>query len=407
MTTTTRDSKTICIAFESETQYQACMEDGALFRDYLEATYAQHAELFPAAFMEGYKLHGFTTSKKQNLTMRRIRLHATAIAYQVRPSFVMPYMVARTAEVEPGLYLRRWGVPFAALAHTLGRNPMFWYRATVSLGRASIVGTTVKTAASLPPDVLADEKHTWLKGTLQYLATTVAQGCLLGAELAARADTPTLQEAYQVFKQEAQQVSADYAPETVNTDGWRATQKAWRALFPAIVIVLCFLHAYLKIRDRIRQATEHGRELRHKVWHAYHAATLPQFAQRLRRLREWAHTHLQGTLQEKVLALCAQAAAFKLAYRHPTAYRTSAELDRVMDYQDRVLYAMRYLHGTPESARLLVRSMALLWNFHPYGQQTQAKYETSNASPFSQLNGFHYHENWLHNLLIAASLQGI
>jgi hypothetical protein len=36
----------------------------------------------------------------------------------------------------------------------------------------------------------------------------------------------------------------------------------------------------------------------------------------------------------------------------------------------------------------------------------QAKYDGKRNSPFEGLNGFCYHDNWLHNLLIASSLQG-
>ena len=107
-----------------------------------------------------------------------------------------------------------------------------------------------------------------------------------------------------------------------------------------------------------------------------------------------------------MLALCYKAPLFKLAFDFPSAYRTSNALDRLMNYQDRLLYAMQYLHGTKESARLYVRAMALFWNFHPYGSQTQAKYGGQRNSPFEGLNGFRYHDNWLHNLLIASSLQG-
>ncbi len=105
------------------------------------------------------------------------------------------------------------------------------------------------------------------------------------------------------------------------------------------------------------------------------------------------------------MELGAQAPAFKRAYHHPAAYRTSNALDRLMNYQDRLLYAMQYFHGTPASATLYVRAMALLWNFHPYDRKTQAKYGVQ-ASPFERANGFRYHENWLENLLIAASLNG-
>jgi hypothetical protein len=45
-------------------------------------------------------------------------------------------------------------------------------------------------------------------------------------------------------------VEAADAPETVNTDGWQATQGAWKALFTPITVILCFLQACLNIRDR-------------------------------------------------------------------------------------------------------------------------------------------------------------
>jgi hypothetical protein len=76
-----------------------------------------------------------------------------------------------------------------------------------------------------------------------------------------------------------------------------------------------------------------------------------------------------------------------------------------MNHQDRYLYSMQYFHGTLESARLQLRAMALLWNFHPYTQRTWFT-DPQRSSPFAELNGFVYHDNWLHNLLIAASMNG-
>ena len=64
---------------------------------------------------------------------------------------LMPYMVARTDDVDKGLYLRQWGVPFDALAYVFGRNPMFWYRTTMAMGRPSLVGTTTKSKDKLRP----------------------------------------------------------------------------------------------------------------------------------------------------------------------------------------------------------------------------------------------------------------
>lgn len=398
--------KTICIAFPSEEHYQNCMTDKVKIREYLDKSYRQHPELFPDAFKGGYVLHGFVYSKKQAIKTRRIKLVENEEAYQIRPSFLMPYMIARTGDVEKGLYFKRWGVPFEALAYGFGHDAMFWYRAYVSIGRNSIVGSTVKEADKLPADVVVDEKHSWLHGQKVYIPTTVAQECLLGADLADDAGTKALTQGYKTFKTESRQLDPTYSPETVNTDGWQATQNAWQALFPKITFILCFLHAFLKIKERCRSCPHLLKVMGQKVWEAYHAPTKAHFSQRIRRLREWGHQHLRGSVQDKLLTLCHKAPQFKLAFDFPTAYRTSNALDRLMNYQDRILYAMQYLHGNKDSARLYVRAMALLWNFHPYGRQTQAKYEGKRISPFEGLNGFRYHDNWLHNLLIASSLQG-
>jgi hypothetical protein len=70
-------------------------------------------------------------------------------------------------------------------------------------------------------------------------------------------------------------LDTDYAPETVNTDGWTATQNAWKALFHQITIILCFLHevsstpsmTWIKIRDRAKKDFgELGQELQKRVW---------------------------------------------------------------------------------------------------------------------------------------------
>ena len=76
--------------------------------------------------------------------MRRIKLQTTGAVFTLRPSFVMPYMIARTDAVEKALSLRQWGVPFDALASVFGRDAMFWYRAWLAFGRPSLLGTTVK-----------------------------------------------------------------------------------------------------------------------------------------------------------------------------------------------------------------------------------------------------------------------
>jgi len=137
-------------------------------------------ELFPADFDHGYQLKDARTSAKQGIRIRRIVLKAGS-AYSIRPSFLMPYLTARTADVQGPLFLRRFGVPFWALARVFGHDPMFWYRLECGLGRFSVVGTTVSQTA-VPEHLLTDEHHQSCDGPKVFIATTVGSGCCLGAE---------------------------------------------------------------------------------------------------------------------------------------------------------------------------------------------------------------------------------
>jgi hypothetical protein len=396
--------KYICLPFASEAQYRAYMDDPAQYRQYLTQMLCQHPELFANARDQGYPFHDAYLSVKHDLLLRRIKVHATGAVFTLRPSFVMPYMMARTEEVEKALYLRQWGVPFDALAYVFGHDAMFWYRAWLAFGRPSLLGTTVKDPQQIPTHLVADEKVTWVAGQEVYVPTTVGGGCFLGVSVVTAADTPTLEAGYGEFAQEAHALMPNYHPHSVCTDGWHATREAWRRLFPTITLVLCFLHSILKIQDRCTGMLRH--QVLERAWQVYQATTKRQFAQRLRRLAEWTPTHLSGAVAEMVVKMCRRRADFTPAYDCPQAHRTSNAVDRLINYQDRGLYAMRYGHATTASARLAVRAMALQWNLHPYGARLRRDQPT-RVSPFHDLNGFQYHPNWLHNLLIASSLGGL
>jgi hypothetical protein len=313
-------------------------------------------------------------------------------------------MIATTDEIEKGLYLRHWGVPYEALSYVFGYPAMLWYRAELSLGRVSLVGTSVKAPEHLPEHLVGDEKHTKMLGKKVFVPTVVGSGCILGASLTEECSEDALRKGYGEFAEEARQMEPSYSPKTVCTDGWDATQNAFKALFNGIF--LCFLHSVLKISDRCKRDPETRTPLLDKAWAIYHAASRCEFSQRVRRLREWALSNLaEGTLRDAVLKLCSKRPQFLLAFNHPAAHRTSNAIDRLIDYLDRRLFAMRKLHGTVQSARLAVRSMALQWNFHPFGTRLRCD-QPQRRSPFHDLNGFEYHPNWLHNLLIAASMGG-
>ena len=189
-TRSSRGHRTICVPV-SEDAYVQAVSDPANFGSCSMSCFRTTPELFPPDFARGYELKDDRMSVKQGLPIRRILLKDST-AYSIRPSFLMPYMTARVADVEGPLFLRKFGVPFWALAHVFGANAMYWYRLECGLGRFSVVGTTVR-QAEIPEHLLADEHHQPLDGQKVYIATTVGGGCCLGVEPAKAAGTDDLQ----------------------------------------------------------------------------------------------------------------------------------------------------------------------------------------------------------------------
>lgn len=393
-------------------QYNAIVQDPQTFRNWLDTMIEHYPELFPVDIQAGYRLHDWlpASAKLPDVRFRRIQLKTLdeagqAHVFTIATSDVLPCMTGYTDEVEKALFLRRFGVPFWGLTYVFGRNDSYWYRLTASFGRYDIVGTTVKDPARLPEHLLADEKHVHFNGNKGYLATTVGADCVLGASLTLAADAEALTQAYGHFQREAQGLVDNYAPQTVNTDGWLATQHAWRALFPAIVILECFLHAFLKIRERCQRLNGVFTELEQHVWDLYHAADARSFRQQAYQLQTWARHTLTGTALEAIEKLCAKTEAFVQTFAYPNAYRTSNMIDRHMEPMARWLFSTRYFHGHWSSAERQVRAWALFHNFWPYCPR--AHIHQRARSPVHQLNGALYHENWLHNLLISTSATGL
>ena len=100
--------KPICLPFASEAQYREYVVDPAQYRQYLSEMLSQYPRLFPHGMDQGFTFHDAYASVKQDLLMRRITLLTTGAVFTLRPSFVMPSMIARTDAVE-SLLLRQWG----------------------------------------------------------------------------------------------------------------------------------------------------------------------------------------------------------------------------------------------------------------------------------------------------------
>lgn len=366
-----KGSKRICIPIDRE-EYEQVIEDKKAFRQLLDSQVEQYPQIFPATIGSGYKLHGrLPQSKKMpEVMLRRIQLTAKddkgkAQVFTIAPCFVLPYMRGYTDEVEKALFLHeQFGVAFWGLTYVFGRNDMYWYRITQNLGGNSIVGTTIKEADKLPEHLLADEKHSHLNGEKAYIALTAAEDCVVGASVATAADEKHLTEAYGHFKAEAQQLKEAYHPKTVNTDGWAATALAWKRLFPAMVIIRCFLHAFIKIRSRCKRMKADFVDIQTWVWEIYHAPDPLSFMKTVAEFKTWALVTLpQGPGLDAILKLCLKTPDFIKAYAYPDAYRTSNMIDRHMNPLARYLYSTKYFNGHLMSAERSVRAWALVPQF--------------------------------------------
>ena len=396
-----RGGKQIVIPMTRE-EYDERWNDPRKMREYVDGTLAEHPELFPPGMRDGYALHGFgrASRKLAGVRLRKVRLTA-GTAYHLRPSFVVSYMTGTAEELEYPLLLASFGVPAWVLTFGFGHSDMYWYRLVERLGRNSLVGTTVRDPAKMPEHLAADEHHVDWGGTKGFVATTAAEGCLLGIGLTKAADDQHLTAAYGDFAAEARNVSPDYAPRTVNTDGWAATQNAFQALFSTISVVLCFLHGFLKIRDRCRK----NHDLHRRVWDVYRAASAEEFRRLMAVLQAWCATQTwTASVREMLIKLGNKTGEYAVAYAHPGCLRTSNTVDRPMNRLRRLLYAGRGLHGHQANSQWRLRGWALLLNFRPFARRSG--HVRLYTSPAHQLNRICYHNHWFHNLQVSASLMG-
>lgn len=165
--------------------------------------------------------------------------------------------------------------------------------------------------------------------------------------------------------------------------------------------MLCFLHGFLKVRDRCFKDFE----LHKRIWEVYFASSSQEFHQRMEGFKAWfSSQQWKAYVVEMTSKLWKRADQYAIAYEHPNCYRTSNQVDRPMNRIKRVLYSGRGLHGHRQSSERHLRGIALLNNFRPFA--SRAKLKRNATCPAHRLSGKVYSNNWVENLLLAASMRG-
>ena len=138
---------------------------------------------------------------------------------------------------------------------------------------------------------------------------------------------------------------------------------------------------------------------------SYRAESKSSLAQQIRRLREWTIKLPDCPMKQNILKLCKKKKRWMEHLDFPNAHKTSNMMDRLMRAMNRHAFNSQMFHSTTSSTSKNFRAFALLYNFAPSCPAAWDESKTLN-SPAARLNGFIYHQDWLQNLMISASLGG-
>jgi hypothetical protein len=394
----------------TESSYLDLISDRKTFMNKLSIYGKLYPELFPKDWNSiDYGFHDYRTSKKLDLKHGIIRHKKDrSILYDIQPNYTMPYMSGLVKDVSFGLLLILFGVPFWLVAYGLGRDAMYWYRLFNHLGRFDLLGTTLLDPTKMPKDLVVDEKISYWAQQEVYACMTVGGNCILGMGLSQEESESALSRVYGKFKKAAQRLIPDYQPISINSDGWAATKKTLKGLFTQATMVLCFLHSVIKIRQ-VAQKEPKKQELFDKIWTIYHATDANGFDTAVLDLDNWAKENvIKDSVKERIAKISKRKEDFKTFFDAPTAKRTTNMVDRLMKPVDRFLFMKQYFHGDFKSAELMLNALAICINFAPFAPRTKYNHKGNFfLSRSHALNNKIFDENWLGNLLAAASCNGL
>lgn len=120
LTSTNRNNRIICLPF-SQDNYERNIHNADDFKICIDKRIELFPELFPAQIVHGYRMKDIYRSKKQSIWIRRIAI--AGVAYTIRPSFIMPYLVGYVDEIQAALFLRKFNVPFWAASYVFCKTP--------------------------------------------------------------------------------------------------------------------------------------------------------------------------------------------------------------------------------------------------------------------------------------------
>jgi len=213
-------------------------------------------------------------------------------------------------------------------------------------------------------------KHSWRFGRAFSFPQLLA-GLFLGVDIVQSAETPDLVKGYGYFRDEAL-ASSKLSARNGQYRWLGPHQSAWKTLFPgdsSCVFCIAWIFSNAVASTKIRKLTVSGMSTKPRV-----NSILPNAYG----LREWAQkTVKQPSILKRLLNLKGKSQQFQVAYDYPEGARTSYARPADELSRSAIVCTMQYFHGSEAAARLYLRAVVLLWNFHPLASGQQQRLQSA------------------------------
>jgi hypothetical protein len=252
----TRVNRTITVDFHDETTYSMLLDDRRAFVEFVLAfLLALGFQLKPKATCSG---GGCLTRHSHDLRVRRggvpiwrIQCTMCRAVFTVLPHFVLRYRSMRPDVAQAALLATHGGLSLELCAVICHLSPMALYRLVCALGYHSLVTVLTRCGLALPPDVLADAKHSRCLTDKVYVPTIVCGRVIWHLGYPEEASAAALTQSYGEFQRAASRYEPSSRVRGILTGGFDSTTRSMQTLFPGARLGNCLRHAVNQLPGKL------------------------------------------------------------------------------------------------------------------------------------------------------------
>lgn len=307
--------------------------------------------------------------EKEVIPIFRTRCCCCRAVFTVLPSFIMRYRrqdvdcLGKLLEMNLGMGLsqRETATIYSWLGIERGWHPGWVWSLVQWLGHLLPVSLALlRLGLTPPPHLLSDEKFARLNGERIYLFLASEGELIWYGESMSNTDesafTQVIGSFLSTMNNAAQTIDSlaiddKYAPESVTTDGWQASQNGWKATVPDIDLIECNFHGRKRVsvtlddyaKDHPELSRKELKDVQDDIGAIFAAPSLAAFSQRIRRNLERYRD--EPILVKRLDILKHKRFMFTNHLKFEQAPPYSAPLDRSMRFLDEKLQSFGQFRG--------------------------------------------------------------